>query len=153
MSWGLDRGMIEVNPIAGLKPPHKEHARERTLTDHEVSALLRVAEAEGYAFGDVFRLLVLTAQRCGEVRVRGGSSSAQKKPRTEEPMNSPLERTWCPDARMSCDVWWSLRPRRNPKNGRSSPIQFKTGTHTSFKIMANRACGYGRRSGAGSNGQ
>jgi integrase len=67
MSWALDRGMIEVNPIAGLKPPHKEHARERTLTDRELNALLTVAEAESYPFGDVFRLLVLTAQRRGEV--------------------------------------------------------------------------------------
>jgi hypothetical protein len=48
MSWTLDRGMIEVNPIAGLKPPHKERARERTLTDQEVSALLTISEAEGY---------------------------------------------------------------------------------------------------------
>jgi len=22
-NWALDRGMIEVNPIAGLKPPHR----------------------------------------------------------------------------------------------------------------------------------
>ena len=27
MSWALDRGMIDVNPIAGLKPPHREHSR------------------------------------------------------------------------------------------------------------------------------
>jgi hypothetical protein len=32
MSWALDRGMIDLNPIAGLKPPHKEQARERVLS-------------------------------------------------------------------------------------------------------------------------
>jgi hypothetical protein len=60
MSWALDRGVIEVNRIAGLKPPHKEQARERVLTDRELTALLSTADAEGYPFGEVFKMLVLT---------------------------------------------------------------------------------------------
>lgn len=67
MSWALDRGIIDVNPIAGLKPPHKEQARERVLTDRELSALLSAADAQGYPFGDVFKVLLLTGQRRGEV--------------------------------------------------------------------------------------
>lgn len=67
MNWSLDRGMIEVNPIAGLKPPVKERARDRVLTDRELSALLAAAGAEGYPFGYLFMLLVLTGQRRGEV--------------------------------------------------------------------------------------
>jgi integrase len=67
MSWSLDRGVIEVNPIAGLKPPHKERARERVLTDIELAALLSAADAESYPFGDVFKVLILTGQRRGEV--------------------------------------------------------------------------------------
>jgi len=67
MSWTLDRGMIEVNPIAGLKPPAKEHSRERILTENELGALFVSADAEGYPFGDVFKMLVLTGQRRGEV--------------------------------------------------------------------------------------
>ena len=67
MNWALDRGMIEVNPIAGLKPPAKEYARERILTDRELNALLVAADAQGYPFGDMFKMLVLTGQRRGEV--------------------------------------------------------------------------------------
>jgi integrase len=67
MSWALDRGMIEVNPIAGLKPPAKEHSRERILTERELCALLVAADAEGYPFGDLFNMLILTGQRRGEV--------------------------------------------------------------------------------------
>lgn len=67
MSWALDRGMIEVNPIAGLRPPAKEHSRERILSERELSALLVAADAEGYPFGDLFKMLVLTGQRRGEV--------------------------------------------------------------------------------------
>lgn len=67
MNWSLDRGMIEVNPIAGLKPPVKERARDRVLTDRELSALLVAAGVESYPFGHLFTLLVLTGQRRGEV--------------------------------------------------------------------------------------
>jgi integrase len=67
MSWALDRGMIEVNPIAGLKPPHKEESRERVLSDQEIQALWVSADAEGYPFGDAVKVLTLTGQRRGEV--------------------------------------------------------------------------------------
>ena len=40
MNWALDRGMIAVNPIAGLKPPHRERARERVLSDEDLACLL-----------------------------------------------------------------------------------------------------------------
>jgi integrase len=67
MSWALDRGMIDVNPIAGLKPPHRERAREVVLSDEELLSLMRAAAAEGYPFGDVFKMLILTGQRRSEV--------------------------------------------------------------------------------------
>lgn len=67
MNWALDRGMLEVNPIAGLKPPVKERARDRVLTDRELSALLVATSAEAYPFGHLFTLLILTGQRRGEV--------------------------------------------------------------------------------------
>jgi integrase len=67
MSWALDRGMIDVSPIAGLKLPHKEQARERVLSDEELVALSAAADGEGYPFGDAIKLLMLTGQRRGEV--------------------------------------------------------------------------------------
>jgi integrase len=67
MNWALDRGMIEVNPIAGLKPPHRERSRELVLSDEEIISLMAAADDEGYPFGDVFKVLLLTGQRRGEV--------------------------------------------------------------------------------------
>ena len=67
MNWALDRGMIEVNPIAGLKPPHKERARETVLSDEDLASLMRAADVEGYPFGDAVKLLILTGQRRSEV--------------------------------------------------------------------------------------
>jgi integrase len=67
MSWALDRGMIDVNPVAGLKPPHKEQARERVLSDAELGCVMAAATAEAYPFGDATKLLILTGQRRGEV--------------------------------------------------------------------------------------
>jgi integrase len=67
MNWALDRGMIDVNPIAGLKPPHKERSRELVLSDDALASLMRAADAEGYPFGDAIKLLILTGQRRSEV--------------------------------------------------------------------------------------
>jgi integrase len=66
-AWSLDRGMIEINPIAGLKPPTKERSRDRILTDEEISRFWNAAEKFGYPFGLLLKLLFLTAQRRGEV--------------------------------------------------------------------------------------
>ncbi|MDU8945943.1 tyrosine-type recombinase/integrase [Ovoidimarina sediminis] len=67
LNWCLDRGMIDINPIAGLKPPTKPKARDRVLTDPEISRFLLAAEDEGYPFGTLAKLLLLTGQRRGEV--------------------------------------------------------------------------------------
>ena len=71
MNWALDRGMVAVNPIAGLKAPHRERARELVLSDGGLVSLLRAADVEGYPFGDAIKLLVLTGQRRSEVAERG----------------------------------------------------------------------------------
>jgi integrase len=67
MNWALDRGMIDVNPIAGLRPPHRERTRKHVLPDEDLAALLSAADAEGYPFGDAVKLLILTGQRRSEV--------------------------------------------------------------------------------------
>ena len=66
-AWALDRGLIEVHPIFGLKPPSNEIARDRILTDAEVRAFWAAASAMGFPFGPALLLLLLTAQRRGEV--------------------------------------------------------------------------------------
>jgi integrase len=67
MNWCLDRGMIDLNPINGLKPPRKPVARDRVLTDEELTRLWSVAEDQGYPFGPLVQMLMLTGQRRNEV--------------------------------------------------------------------------------------
>lgn len=67
MNWCVDRGMIEMSPVAGLKPPTKEIARDRVLSDHELIAYWHAGAFEGYPFAQFLWLLILTGQRRGEV--------------------------------------------------------------------------------------
>lgn len=66
-AWCLDRGTIDANPIAALKPPTKEVARDRVLTSAEIVGCWRAAEAESFPFEHFAKLLMLTGQRRGEV--------------------------------------------------------------------------------------
>src|SRR5579864_5002026 len=47
-AWALDRGLIDIHPIAGLAPPGKKVSRDRVLHEHEIGLLLTATEAEGY---------------------------------------------------------------------------------------------------------
>ncbi|SHG68623.1 tyrosine-type recombinase/integrase [Marivita hallyeonensis] len=67
MGWCVERGMIDANPIAGMKPPSKEKSRERVMTDDELGAMWTACDAEGYPFGDCMKLLILSGQRRAEV--------------------------------------------------------------------------------------
>jgi integrase len=66
-AWCVDRGAIEINPVAGLKAPAKEVSRDRVLSDDEIRAYWAAAESEGYPFSQFAHVLLLTAQRRGEV--------------------------------------------------------------------------------------
>ena len=67
MNWCIDRGMIETSPVAHLKPPTKETARERVLSEAELKTCWRMAELEGFPFAQCVQLMMLTGQRRGEV--------------------------------------------------------------------------------------
>lgn len=67
MNWCIDRGIIETSPVAALKPPTKEIARERVLTETEMAACWDAATDEGFPFEQFVQLLILTGQRRGEV--------------------------------------------------------------------------------------
>ncbi len=47
MTWAVDRGYIDVSPIASMKPPTKEVPRERVITDDEVCGCWNGAIEEG----------------------------------------------------------------------------------------------------------
>ena len=66
-SWCCERDIIDISPAHGVRKPAPEVRRERVLSDDEVSIIWRAAEANGYPFGDLVRLLILTAQRRVEV--------------------------------------------------------------------------------------
>jgi integrase len=66
-AWYLDRGEIETNPIAGLRPPSKEISRDRVLSVNELRRCWEAANREEWPFGQFLKVLMLTAQRRGEV--------------------------------------------------------------------------------------
>jgi integrase len=65
-AWYADRDDDFTNPLAGMKRKAKEKARERTLTDDELRAVWKTAEANPHPFGNYIRFLLLTACRRNE---------------------------------------------------------------------------------------
>jgi len=66
-SWCFDRDLLAVNPCAKVKKPAKHGKRSRTLTEDELRNLWRASLVEGFPFGPLVQLLILTGQRRGEV--------------------------------------------------------------------------------------
>ncbi len=66
-AWCVERDVIEASPAHGIRKPAPEVKRERVLSDTELALIWKAAEIEGYPFGDLVRLLMLTAQRRDEV--------------------------------------------------------------------------------------
>lgn len=66
-NWCIDRGVIEVSPIAGMKAPTVERSRDRVLSDDELRRVLQAADRLGWPFGPFVHLLALTGQRLSEV--------------------------------------------------------------------------------------
>jgi integrase len=64
--WCRDRGIIEVNSISDLKGPAPLASRDRVLDREEIKAFWRATDAIGWPFGPVYKLLLLTGQRCHE---------------------------------------------------------------------------------------
>lgn len=66
-NWFMDRGLIDHNPVTGLKPPGKETSRDRVLTDDEIKKVWSAWDQLGWPFGPMFKLLLVTGQRRSEV--------------------------------------------------------------------------------------
>ena len=65
--WAMQRDIIAASPIAGTKPPAKERARDRVLSDDELRWLWLASGEAGQPWPQLIRLLILTGQRRGEV--------------------------------------------------------------------------------------
>lgn len=66
-NWCAERGVVDVSPCQGLRTPVAATSRDRVLTDAELRAIWNASETMGYPFGQVVQLLILSAQRKGEV--------------------------------------------------------------------------------------
>jgi len=62
-AWALGRAAIDVNPMAGMKGPQPLEARDRVLSDEEIKAFWQAASELSWPFENVFKMLLLTAQR------------------------------------------------------------------------------------------
>jgi integrase len=66
-SWAVERDILRASPIAGMKRPASEESRDRVLTEDELVAVWRACDGLGWPAGPLVQLLILTAQRRGEV--------------------------------------------------------------------------------------
>jgi integrase len=66
-NWAVEKDRIKLSPIKDMKPPNKEEARDRALSDDEIRWFWTACEAGGWPFGPLKQLELLTAQRRDEV--------------------------------------------------------------------------------------
>jgi integrase len=66
-NFGMQRDMVEVNPCHGLTRPGQERQRDRVLSPDEMRKFWKALDAVTPARAAIFKLLLLTAQRVGEV--------------------------------------------------------------------------------------
>lgn len=66
-NWCVERGIVDVSPMIRMKPPTKEQARDRVLTDDEIRAVLKACADEPYPYRQFVPLLIATGQRRGEI--------------------------------------------------------------------------------------
>ncbi|WP_256515500.1 tyrosine-type recombinase/integrase [Alsobacter ponti] len=65
--WALDRGIVDIHPLAGMKRPAKLISRDRILSDTEIRAFWAATFQLGPIFGPMYRLLLITGQRRSEM--------------------------------------------------------------------------------------
>ena len=66
-NWALKEELIESSPAMQIDRPGKEIARERSLSAEEIKAVWTAFDKLGYPFGPLFKTLLVTGQRRGEV--------------------------------------------------------------------------------------
>jgi len=66
-AWCVQRDIIARSPLHGVKPPAEMVSRERVLADDELRHVWNAAADLGGPFGAIFKVLLLTGARRGEV--------------------------------------------------------------------------------------
>ena len=114
-NWARARDIIASVPTDGVKPPHKELARDRVLSDAELRLFWRACDDVGEPWGPLGKALLLTGQRLGEAVAM-----------TEDEVAGDL---------------WSLSSERT-KNGRAHTVPLSTEARAAIfgrDLVASRA--------------
>src|SRR5262249_9338724 len=66
-TFAIREGLVDLNPVTGTGKADEGPSRDRTLSQAELTALLKAVDADPGPFADIIRLLVLTGQRREEI--------------------------------------------------------------------------------------
>lgn len=66
LGWCVERDVIAQSPAMGVKPAAKEPSRDRVLSDDEIRWFWAACETEGFPWGPLGKVLLLTGQRLNE---------------------------------------------------------------------------------------
>jgi integrase len=121
-NWAIEKDRLEASPIARMKKPTQERARNRALSDDELRWFWQACDKIGWPFGPLFKLLLLTAQRRDEV----------------------ASLTW-PELDIDNRLW--TMPREKAKNDRAHLVQLSEAARAVLKDL--RARRSPRRGGRG----
>ena len=66
-NWAVKEELIEASPAIQIDRPGQEAERERTLTADEIKIAWEAFDRLGYPWGHLFKMLLITGQRRGEV--------------------------------------------------------------------------------------
>lgn len=64
--FGVEIGLLEANPLSGMRNREKQMRRDHVLTMDELKVVSRAAASMPYPWGPFFQLLLLTGDRRGE---------------------------------------------------------------------------------------
>ena len=66
-NWAVKEELIQASPAIQIDRPGQEVERERSLTADEIKTAWEAFDRLGYPFGPLFKMLLVTGQRRGEV--------------------------------------------------------------------------------------
>lgn len=66
-NWCITQHYLDHSPLNGSKLPHKHRSRDRSLTDEELTAILKAISPPTTRYDVLIGLLITTGQRCNEI--------------------------------------------------------------------------------------
>ena len=69
-TWAMKEELISASPALSLDPPggsEEDRQRTRKLGVDEIRVVWNLFDRQGYPWGPLFKMLLVTGQRCGEV--------------------------------------------------------------------------------------